>query len=153
MMKQWRICVLAGGLLFAGVGCQNTVNRVENAERSMVQNVIHDKRFITDGFLEDRLLLTGVNTAETPDGFLRVQLTAVNARVGFFPEMWSSITGENPYKIQYRFTWFDRNGMAMDSILSTWQEMTVIPGEEVQIQSVAPSRDCRDFTVSLREAE
>lgn len=152
-MKQWRIYVLAGGLLLAGVGCQNTVNRVENEERSMTQNVIRDKRFVTDGFLEDRLLLTGLNVTDFSDGFLRVQLTAVNARVGFFSKLWSSITGENPYRIQYRFTWFDQNGMAMDSILSTWKEMTVIPGEEVQIQAVAPSRECKDFTVNLKEAE
>ena len=152
-MKRWHIWMLAGGLLIAGIGCQDTVNRVENAERSMARNIISDKRFITDSFLEGRLLLTGINTVETPDGFLRVQLTAINERVGFFSELWSSMTGENPYKIQYRFTWFDKNGMAMDSILSTWQEMTVIPGEEVQIQSVAPSRDCKDFTINLKEAE
>ena len=43
--------------------------------------------------------------------------------------------------------------MAVDSIVSTWKEMTVIPGEEVQIQSIAPSRDCKDFSISLKEAE
>lgn len=152
-MKTWRISLLAGGLLLTGVGCQDTVNRVENEERSMEQNVIRDRRVITDGFLEDRLQLTGVNTTETQEGFLRVQLTLVNARVGFFSELWSSMTGENPYRIQYRFTWFDQNAMAMNSILSTWQELTVIPGEEVHIQSVAPSRECKDFTVNLKEAE
>ncbi|MBS1370444.1 MAG: YcfL family protein [Lentisphaeria bacterium] len=152
-MKQLCMCALAGGLLLAAAGCQNTVNRVENADRSMTQNVINDKRFVTDGFLADRLLLTGVNTSETSDGLLRVQLTAVNARVGFFSQMWSGMTGENPYKIQYKFTWFDGNGMAVDSILSTWKELTVIPGEQIQIQSIAPSRDCRDFSVNLKEAE
>ena len=74
-------------------------------------------------------------------------------RVGFFSQMWSGLTGENPYRIQYRFTWFDKDGMAVDSIVSTWKEMTVIPGEEVQIQSIAPSRNCKDFSISLKEAE
>ena len=119
----------------------------------MTPNVVNDKRFVTDGFLADRLQLTGINTATTPDGLLRVQITAVNVRVGFFSQMWSGLTGENPYRIQYRFTWFDKDGMAVDSIVSTWKEMTVIPGEEVQIQSIAPSRDCKDFSISLKEAE
>ena len=138
MKKLW-LSLLSGGLLLAGTGCQNTVNRVENADKTMTPNVVNDKRFVTDGFLADRLQLTGINT--------------VNVRVGFFSQMWSGLTGENPYRIQYRFTWFDKDGMAVDSIVSTWKEMTVIPGEEVQIQSIAPSRDCKDFSISLKEAE
>ncbi len=152
MKKLW-LSLLSGGLLLAGTGCQNTVNRVENADKTMTPNVVNDKRFVTDGFLADRLQLTGINTATTPDGLLRVQITAVNVRIGFFSQMWSGLTGENPYRIQYRFTWFDKDGMAVDSIVSTWKEMTVIPGEEVQIQSIAPSRDCKDFSISLKEAE
>ena len=67
--------------------------------------------------------------------------------------MWSGMTGENPYKSKYRFTWFDKNGMAVESIISTWQETKVIPGETVQIQSVAPTPECKDFSITLIEAE
>ena len=39
------------------VGCQNTVNTVENADKTMTPDTIRDARFITDGFLRDRLAL------------------------------------------------------------------------------------------------
>ncbi len=140
-------------LLFAVGGCQNSVNHMENAEKNAQVKVIADKRFVTDSFLRDRLLLTGLVVADTEDGLLRVQVTAVNVRTGFFSQMWSGITGENPYRIQYKFTWLDKDGMAVRSVGSTWKEYRVIPGEGVYIQSVAPSRECRDFNISLKEAE
>jgi len=150
-MRKTGLFILLGGLLLVA-GCQNSANRVENADRVMTPNIVNDKRFVTDGFLADRLKLTGLVTTATADGLLRVQITAVNVRTGFFSQMWSGMTRENPYPIQYKFTWFDKNGMAVDSIVSTWKEMTVIPGEEVQIQSVAPNRDCKDFSIQLKEA-
>ncbi len=151
-MRKAGILILLGGLLLT-VGCQNTANRVENADRVMTPNIITDKRFLTDGFLADRLKLTRIITSTTAGGLLRVQISAVNVRTGVFAQMWSSMTRENPYPIQYKFTWFGKDGMAIDSIISTWKDMTVIPGEEVQIQSVAPNRDCKDFTIQLKEAD
>lgn len=141
-------CVVALAL----TGCQNTVNTIENADKTMTPNTINDTRFVTDGFLKDRLALKSVNVSETQDGFMRVQLEAVNIRTGAFAQTWSSITGENPYQIRYKFSWFNRDGMAVDSIISDWQNATVIPGETVHLQSVAPSRDCRDFKISVKEA-
>ena len=46
MKKLW-LSLLSGGLLLAGTGCQNTVNRVENADKTMTPNVVNDKRFVT----------------------------------------------------------------------------------------------------------
>ena len=133
-------------------GCQNTVNTVENADKTMTPNTINDARFITDGFLKDRLALKSVNVSKTQDDFMRVQLEAVNIRQGVFAQAWSGITVENPYKIRYKFSWFNQDGMAVDGIISDWQTATVIPGETVYLQSVAPSKDCHDFKISLKEA-
>ena len=133
-------------------GCQNTVNTVESANKTMTPNTIQDMRFITDGFLKDRLALKGVNVSRTQDGFMRVQLEAVNVRTGALAQMWSGITGENPYPIRYKFFWFDKAGMAVNGIVSDWQNVTVIPGETVYLQSVAPTKDCSDFKISLKEA-
>ena len=151
-MRKTGFFILLGGLLLAA-GCQNSANRLENADKTMTPNVITDKRFVTDGFLADRLKLTRVITSTTAEGLLRVQISAVNVRVGVFAQMWSGMTGENPYPIQYKFTWFNKDGMAVDSIVSTWKAMTIIPGEEVQIQSVAPNCDCKDFLINVKEAD
>jgi len=139
-------------LLLLAAGCQNTVNTVENADKTMTPNTINDTRFVTDGFLKDRLALKKVDVSSTPDGFMRVQLEAVNVRTGGFAQAWSGLTGENPYKIRYKFSWFTQDGMAVNTLLSDWQDATVIPGETVFLQSVAPSKDCKDFKISLKEA-
>lgn len=138
--------------LLLATGCQSTVNTVENVDKTMTPNTINDTRFVTDGFLKDRLALKKVDVSSTADGFMRVQLEAVNIRTGGFSQIWSGLTGDNPYKIRYKFSWFTRDGMAVNTLLSDWQDTTVIPGETVFLQSVAPSKDCRDFKISLKEA-
>ena len=137
-------------LIFAG--CQNTVNTVENSDKTMQPNVIRDSRFVTDGFLKDRLALRNVVVDRTQDGYLRAQLTATNVRVGVLSQMWSGMTGENPYKIRYKFTWFNKGGMAVETVLSDWQTAVITPGESVHFQSIAPSKECNDFRIDLQEA-
>lgn len=138
---------------FLLTGCfHNTVNTVENADKNMTPHTISDKRFITDEYLKDRLALKSLTVSKTKDGYMRVQLEAMNVRTGFFAQAWSNYKGDNPYKIRYKFTWFNQDGMAVENtILSDWQVITVIPGETVYIQSVAPGKDCNDFRVNLME--
>ena len=140
-------------LMLVGTGCQNTVNTVENTDKTMTPNTITDTRFVTDGFLKDRLALKSVNVSQTQDGFMRVQLEAVNVRTGAFAQAWSGLKGDNPYKIRYKFTWFTQDGMAVDTVMADWQDTTVFPGETVHLQSVAPTKECRDFKISLKEAK
>ena len=134
--------------------CQNSVNTVENADKTMTPNTISDSRFITDSFLKRRLALQSLTTGRTADGFMRAQIEVVNVRTGALAQAWSGMTGENPYKIRYRFTWFTEDGMAVNNtVLADWQDATIIPGETLFLQSVAPYKNCSDFKVSLREAD
>ena len=150
-----KICLMgwfAAAIMLAA--CQNSVNTVENADKNMTPNTISDSRFVTDGFLKRRLALQSLTTGRTADGFMRAQLEVVNVRTGVFAEAWSDITGENPYKIRYRFTWFTEDGMAVNNtVLADWQDATIIPGETLFLQSVAPYKNCSDFKISLREAD
>ena len=69
--------IFTGGFVAAMLlltGCQNTVNTVENADKNMTPNTIQDARFITDGFLKDRLALKDLVVSQTPDGFMRVHI-------------------------------------------------------------------------------
>ena len=149
-----KTCLLgwcAAALMLAA--CQDTVNTVQNADKTMTPNTIADARFVTDGFLKDRLGLQSVTMGRTADGFKRVQLEVINLRTGVLSQAWSGITGENPYKIRYRFTWFDEDGMAVNNtVLADWRDATIIPGETLFLQSVAPTKYCSDFKISLKEA-
>ena len=85
--------------------CQNTVNTVENADKSATPNVIRDARFVTDGWLRDRLALRSVKTAVSPTGLLVVEVTATNVRTSAFAQTWSGMTGDVPYTVDYKFVW------------------------------------------------
>ena len=131
-----KICLLgwfAAAVMLAA--CQNSVNTIENADKTMTPNYVNDSRFVTDGFK-------------------RAQLEVVNVRTGAAAQFWSGITGENPYKIRYRFTWFTEDGMAVNhTVLADWQDAVIIPGETLFLQSVAPNKNCSDFKISLKEAD
>ena len=150
-----KICLIgwfAAAVMLAA--CQNSVNTVENADKTMTPNYVNDARFVTDSFLRDRLALQSLTTGRTADGFMRAQLEVVNVRTGAFAQAWSDITGENPYKIRYRFTWFTEDGMAVNhTVLADWQDAMIIPGETLFLQSVAPNKNCSDFKISLKEAD
>lgn len=131
--------------------CQNTVNTVENADKSATPNVIRDNRFVTDGWLRDRLVLRSVKTATAESGLLVVEVTATNVRTGALAQTWSSITGDVPYTVDYKFVWQDANGMAVDTPLSIWQSRQIKPGETVFFKSTAPTPQCKDFILNLKE--
>ena len=135
--------------LAATAGCINSVNTTENADKNMTPTHIADARFVTDGFLRDRLALRNVRFSPAPGGLQQVQVEATSLRVGF----WDQSFGPEKYHVRYKFTWFDQNGMAIETVLSDWQDMWILPGETVQFQSVAPSPACKDFRLNLMEGK
>ncbi|MCP3967077.1 MAG: YcfL family protein [Lentisphaerae bacterium] len=145
---------LAGICLAAGIalcGCQNTVNTVENKNKEMQPQEVISKKVSTDSFLRDRLKIVRIDKKVNEAGLMKVQVTAVNVRTGFFHELWSSLSGGKPYKLLYKFTWLDKDGMAVPTPSANWLPMSVIPGDDVYFQAVAPNANCKDFKLSLRE--
>lgn len=140
-MKHTRLlfaCLAAAAL----TGCRHHfVNTVENADKAAPPHIIQDTRFITDERLNRCIALQHVNTARTPEGFLKVQLEAVDLRFN-----------RRPYTFKYKFSWFDDQGMQVTTVLSDWTEKSVNPGEVFTIQSIAPTKNCADFKISLMDA-
>lgn len=151
MKKMILLGVATVGLLL--VGCQDTVNTVGNRETKMERDKVDTSRVSTDSFINRRLKIERVDKRVQPDGLLMVQVSAKNVRTGFFSEMVSWFMDDNPYKITYRFSWLDKNGMEVSTAASTWIPMTVIPGDTVRLQAISPNSRCRDFILSLREAD
>jgi uncharacterized protein YcfL len=59
--------------------------------------------------------------------------------------------GDNPYQIEYRFTWLDKNGMEVKTAAGTWIPVSIVPGDTVRFNAVAPNPSCKDFLLSIRE--
>lgn len=141
MKKQIFLPVIATGLV-AGLlvlsGCKTTVNSVENAQKSSQREMVTDTRVITDGSLNKKVSIVGINQSMTPGGFLKVQVELLNRTRSY-------------QNFNYRFEWFDASGMQMTS-LSTAVIPSSIEGKESKfISAMAPTPACKDFRLKLAE--
>jgi len=133
------ICMLAIGGLALCAGCRTAaVNTIENADRSATPNYITDQRYITDSYLHERLRLRAVSLDPAPSGLMSAQVTATNAHA------------REACRVDYRFTWFDDSGHAVETPLAVWRTRELQPGETVFFQAVAPDGRCRDFMLHLK---
>jgi uncharacterized protein YcfL len=126
--------LLAVGFL-AVSGC-TTVNSVENAQKSGQRNMVADQRAITDSSLKKTVSIVGVNTAMTPGGLLKVQVELLNNSASL-------------QRFNYRFEWFDANGMQVDNVTSAELPDQIEGGEDKMIFGVAPTPNCKDFRVKF----
>ncbi|MBQ9500641.1 MAG: YcfL family protein [Lentisphaeria bacterium] len=138
-------------LILGASGCQDTVNTVENRDLAMNPDSVDTRAFSTDSFCRDRLALISMRRSKTPGGVMMVQAQIRSERYGFWSELWSGMTGTNPYYVLYRFDWMDENGMAVSTAANAWQPLIFAPGEVKFIQGVAPNSRCKDFILSVRE--
>lgn len=152
--RKLKLCAWAGCLTLAlsGLfGCQDTINTVENRDLAMTPDNIDTKNFITDSFCRDRLSLVSCRKAMTAGDVMMAQAAIRSERYGFWSEMWTSVSNDNPYHILYRFEWFDDNGMKVSTTGDAWHEEIFMPGETKYLQGVAPNSRCKDFVLSVRE--
>lgn len=55
--------------------------------------------------------------------------------------------------LQYKFEWYDTNGLALYTSSANWKPLTLYGKEAKTIQGVAPDPRGRDYKLLLREAE
>jgi uncharacterized protein YcfL len=138
-MKTGIFLTLAGVLLLLAVcGCSNSMNSVENAQKSGQRQMVPDQRAVTDKGLASKVSIVGVNSAMTPGGFLKVQIELLN-------------TARSLQRFSYHFEWFDANGMQLSTLTSAEIPDEIQGGEDKFISSVAPTPACRDFRVKFIE--
>jgi uncharacterized protein YcfL len=54
---------------------------------------------------------------------------------------------------QYKFEWFDLNGLALNAASATWKPLIIYGKESKTIQGLAPDPRGRDYKLLLRDAE
>lgn len=118
------------------VGCKTTLNTVERAEPVGQRQLVTDKRIITDASLNRAVRIAGVN--ETPGEFLKVQIELQN-------------TTRSLKSFNYRFEWFDANGMQVNSPTSIYIPRQIEGKESLFIGAIAPTPTAKDFRLKLIE--
>lgn len=93
---------------------------------------------ILDSSLQRRLVLTDLKEIERGNKTLDIQVTG-------------DCTRDSDQRIEYRFEWFDDNGVLIRSRLSRWMPMTVAGNSAFTINGVSPSSKASDFKLSIRK--
>lgn len=121
-------------------GCaQRSVNTVEAAQIEGRPTIVPDKRVQTDASLSGKIAIIEVREGMTEGDLRRVQVELVNQ-------------SRKAMNVNYRFDWYDVNGMAVDTPLSIWKPISVQGGQPFSIAAVAPHPRAVDFRVMLLEA-
>jgi uncharacterized protein YcfL len=58
----------------------------------------------------------------------------------------------SPYRLEYKFSWYDSNGMEVDPARSAWIPFYLNGRENKTIQGLAPNPSAKSFKIKLREA-
>ena len=135
-MKKSSLIIFCLLVALLGAGCRHSMNSIENAEKAGIVHPITDMRFIMDEVLAKHVALLQIDTARNANNLLEVQLEAAN----FI---------HKAAKIKYQFTWFNAQGMQVNTVTSDWEKVTLIPGQKLYIRRVAPQPDCADFKINL----
>lgn len=132
---------MAFAVTLAFVGCTGvSVNTVENAHKSAAMRIVADTRIDTDPHLADDFGVVRLNTAETPAGFMRVQVEMEN-----FTRDRMTVNG--------CLEWYDDQAMFVGTAGGGWQQYRFEPRESRSYVFVAPARNVRDFRFKLQETE
>ncbi len=136
-MKNIIQSIVPACLLFVFTSC-TTVNTVERADPVGTKQMVADKRVITDDTLKRKVSIVGVNESTTSGGFLQVQIEVLNQK-------------NSMQDFNYRFEWFDMNGMLVNTPASVWIPRQIEGQESLFITAVAPTTTAKDFKVKFME--
>lgn len=131
----WKVLPL--GLALLTPACES-VNSTEPAHAVGQKEMIADKRITTDPSLGRRVKIVGVNTSESPEGYLKVQVELQN-------------TTRSLQHVNYRFEWFNLQGMEVTANASAFIPKQLEGGESIYISAMAPSTVAKDFRLKLIE--
>lgn len=136
-MNKFASSLPVAALVLLLTGCQN-VNTYENAESRATPNYVADKRVITDNTLAGAVRVVSINQATVSGNLLKIQATVENLK-------------SSPRTVNYKFEWFDQDGMAVNSPNEVWKALPLQGRESTTISTVAISPKAVDFKLKFRE--
>jgi len=120
-------------------GC-DTVNSVENTNKTGQRNMVPSQQVITDAGFNRRVAIGGVNATTTAGGLLMVQVELKNQT--------STI-----HRFLYTCEWFDADGKQINNVSSASLPDHIDGGEQKFLYCVAPTPACKDFRIKFIEAK
>lgn len=140
-LRRWIAGAFAGFIL-AGAGCstnQNGVNTVEPANPVYVERSIPDKRVIRDHETARAVAVLKVIDGSSDTGLARIGVEVQNLT-------------RSVYRFNYRFDWFDHQGLPVATPTATMLSQTIEAGQVFTLLSVAPTPNAKDFRLSIQKS-
>lgn len=142
-LRPWVLASFTGlALLGAGTGCstnQNGVNTVEPANPVYVERSIPDKRVIRDHETARSVAVLKVIDGSSDTGLARIGVEVQNL-------------SRSVYRFNYRFDWFDHQGLPVATPTATMLSQTIEAGQVFTLTSVAPTPNAKDFRLSIQKS-
>jgi uncharacterized protein YcfL len=129
--------VLPLALALLAPACKS-MNTTEPAHPVGQKQLVEDRRITSDPSLNRRVRIVGVNTAETPEGYLKVQVELHNPT-------------RSLQNFSYRFEWFNLQGMEVSSSAQAFIPKQIEGRESLYVSAMAPTIACKDFRLKLIE--
>lgn len=120
----------------AFTACTNSVNSTQRAESVGSRQMVNDRRIISDGDLSDIARIIGVNESTVGGDLLKIQVEVFN-------------TDGDMKTFNYRFEWYDMDGMIVHTPTSIWKQATIEGKESRMLTGVAPNPRAKDFRLKL----
>jgi len=127
-MKKWLISTLAVVVL---AGCSNSQSVGLTVDGQFQRVIMSDSR------LSDTISVEDISTVSLNDhvrGVVRIKNNA-----------------SRDYDIQYRFYWYDEQGLEVNLHPADWRHELVHGGDEVSLSEVSLSPNGKEFRVQIRE--
>ncbi len=121
---------------FVLVGCKSE-NTYENDKTSFHAQVIKGHRIETDGFLAEKAKVLEIREGVAQGDLMKIDVEILN------DNLWEG-------NIDYKFEWFDEQGMIVESPTSAWVTQHLGAKEKMSLISVAPTPTCKDFRLKLQ---
>jgi uncharacterized protein YcfL len=125
----WLLGVLLAGVVLAA-GCRTPSAGIT------VESYPRNKISVNSKLFGGWMAVTEISTAKKND-LLQAQITAQN-------------TTTRDCQFEYRFRWLDKNGMEINTTMSTWVQVSLSAKEKALMRGIAPSKDVEDFDFIVR---
>ena len=133
---QW---ILAIGLIAGLAGCSSTagIEGSTTAVQDESGNTAYSNLMVVNNpKLAGKLQITDIQT-EFVGGLMKTQVNLVSKY-------------SKNVNIQYQFSWFDSDGMEIDSDASAWTPLMLYGNESKTVQGVGPNPTARKFKIKIR---
>ena len=143
MVKYSLFIVCIGALMLGGCASKPSDERI-NMGKGVGGDTLGDNiitrpfAYAISALLGEGVEITEVIEAQTPQGYLDVQMRGYNKAHGI-------------KRFDYRVEWLDSNGMVIPTKTSVWVPVSAMGKSEVTFRFIAPRKEAVDFRINTRK--